>query len=205
MTGHFSSASCGPSIISRAAAKSSEEGTDISPNYGFILHPVKAMHQVFLTLGILVAALIALPLLARRRDVLPVAQTKYYLLYFVCLGLGFMGIELGMMQQFSLFLGHPNYALVVVLAALLFFSSLGSLGSDRFKSRFAFWASRIAFSLVLLLCLCTFLVPLLLKHFIALPFSIKAVMTILIIAPQGFLMGMLYPWVLKRLVTPKRR
>lgn len=181
------------------ANKFRQETSGISPNYGFFLHPVKAMHQVFLTLGILVAALIALPLLLRRRDVLPIAETKYYLLYFICLGLGFMGIELGLMQQFSLFLGHPNYALVVVLAALLFFSSLGSLASNRIKGKFTSWASRIALTLVLLLVLCTVSVPPLLKGCIALPFVVKVSMAIAIILPQGFLMGMLYPLGIKAL------
>jgi Spermine/spermidine synthase domain len=185
------------------AMQSHREAKDISPNYAFFWHPLKAIHQVFLTLGLLVAALIALPLLVHRRDVSPVKQTRFYLLYFACLGLGFMGIELGLMQQFSLFLGHPNYALVVVVAALLFFGSLGSLATNRIKNKFPSWAAKIAFVLTLLLAVCAFSVPPLLKYCIALPFLVKTIMAIVIILPQGWLMGMLYPLGIKALGDAK--
>ena len=38
----------------------------------------------------------------------------------VDLGLGYLAIEIALLQKFGLFLGHPNYSLSVVLAALLF-------------------------------------------------------------------------------------
>src|SRR4029453_13958370 len=51
--------------------------------------------------------------------------------YFVLIGLAFLLVEMGMMQQLSLLLGHPLYALVVVLAGLLAASGAGALASDR--------------------------------------------------------------------------
>jgi hypothetical protein len=39
--------------------------------------------------------------------------------YFGGLGLGYLMIEMALLQKFGLFLGHPNRALSVVLAALL--------------------------------------------------------------------------------------
>src|SRR5690606_19514135 len=93
--------------------------------------PVVQLYKLIFALLVLAALLVGVPLLIHRKDILPLHQTKYYLGYFTCLGVGFMGIELGLMQKFSLFLGHPVYALAVVLAALLLFSSLGSLASTR--------------------------------------------------------------------------
>ena len=58
-----------------------------------------------------------------------------YLAYFSGLGLGFMFIEIVMMQKMVLFLGHPVYALSVVLAALLASTGIGSLISGRFALR----------------------------------------------------------------------
>jgi len=52
-------------------------------------------------------------------------------LYFACLGAGFILVEVGMIQKCVLFLGHPVYALAVVLSAILVFGGLGSRLSER--------------------------------------------------------------------------
>ena len=52
-------------------------------------------------------------------------------LYFSCLGLGFMLVEIALSQKFILFLGHPFYSLAVVLFALLVFSGIGSALSHK--------------------------------------------------------------------------
>jgi hypothetical protein len=79
---------------------------------------------------VLVLLFILVPLIFRggadRRE-LPVA----WLAYFSCLGVGFMLIEIGLMQRFVLFLGHPVYALTVVLFTLLLGGAIGSRMSKR--------------------------------------------------------------------------
>ena len=50
------------------------------------------------------------------------------------LGLGYLLIEVPMLQQFILFLGHPTYAVTVVLFSLLVSSGVGSLLADRLPS-----------------------------------------------------------------------
>jgi len=52
--------------------------------------------------------------------------------YFAALGLGFMYLEVCWMQKLTLFLGYPSYSLTVTLFALLLFSGLGSLLSNRY-------------------------------------------------------------------------
>src|SRR5262245_20281748 len=54
-----------------------------------------------------------------------------WLAYFSCLGVGFMLIEIGLMQRIVLFLGHPVYALTVVLFTLLIGGAIGSRVSRR--------------------------------------------------------------------------
>lgn len=51
--------------------------------------------------------------------------------YFACLGVGFMLIEIPLMQKLILVLGHPTLALTVVLAALLLGGGVGSGVSQR--------------------------------------------------------------------------
>jgi hypothetical protein len=80
----------------------------------------------------LVLATIVLPLRAALRDVggeLIAGGTCYFLL----IGVGFMMIEISLLQRMSIFLGHPIYALSVLLFAIILTSGGGSLLSDRFK------------------------------------------------------------------------
>jgi hypothetical protein len=55
-------------------------------------------------------------------------------LYFAGLGLGFMLIEVSMIQRLTLLLGYPTHSLTVTLCGLLVFSGLGSLASGRFAA-----------------------------------------------------------------------
>lgn len=53
--------------------------------------------------------------------------------YFSCLGVGFMLVEIPLMQKLILVLGHPTLALTVVLAALLLGGGIGSALSQRWR------------------------------------------------------------------------
>jgi hypothetical protein len=71
-------------------------------------------------LGISAAAALAfvyLPLRGPRRQ--GEAGTTRLVAFFGSLGLGYMAIEMALIQKFGLLLGHPNLALSVVLASLL--------------------------------------------------------------------------------------
>ena len=83
----------------------------------------------------LVVAFILGPLLLVRRRLraAPRQGRLSFLLYFATLGAGFIVVEVVLLQKCVLFLGHPAYALTVVLFALLLFSGLGSFLSGRFQ------------------------------------------------------------------------
>jgi len=49
-----------------------------------------------------------------------------FLLYFLFIGAGYILIEVGLIQKFVLFLGHPTYALTVVIFSMLVSSGVGS-------------------------------------------------------------------------------
>ena len=53
------------------------------------------------------------------------------MLCFGCLGLGYVLVEMVLVQKLTLYLGNPVYALAVVLCGMLIFSGLGSLLSAR--------------------------------------------------------------------------
>src|SRR5262249_56378626 len=78
----------------------------------------------------LVLALILPPLLwlGRKRPQAPAAALARWriALYFLAIGFAFLFVEIASIQRFVLFLGHPVYAIPVVLCAFLFFAGLGS-------------------------------------------------------------------------------
>jgi spermidine synthase len=80
----------------------------------------------------LLLAMIFVPLWwSRRRAVEPLPWGA--LAFFLCIGLGFMFVEIPLVQRLTLFLGHPTYALTVGLASLLCWSGLGSLWAGRWR------------------------------------------------------------------------
>ncbi len=78
---------------------------------------------------VLSCVLILLPLAARGRPRTP--HAALFLAYFACLGIGFLLVEMPLLQQFILFLGQPAYSFALVLFSLLLFSGLGSMLSVR--------------------------------------------------------------------------
>jgi hypothetical protein len=73
------------------------------------------------------------PLVLARAGVLRRTRAPLgWLVYFACLGAGFIVVEVALVQKCILFLGHPTYALAVVLFSLLLFSGIGSRLSGRF-------------------------------------------------------------------------
>jgi hypothetical protein len=121
----------------------------------------------------------------RRQRVLP-------LLYFVAVGLGYILVEIAFIQRFVLFLGHPTYALTVVIFLLLLSSGAGSLSSRRWLPNTA--RGRIPLLiLVLAIALYTWGLTSLLTSLIGLPFFMKLVVSAVVLVPLGFAMGMPFP------------
>lgn len=80
-------------------------------------------------------ATIVVPLLLRSRaiDLAPVRMVVMVpgALYFSAIGAGFMFAQIALIQRLSVFLGHPTYALGVLLFTMILSSGCGSLLSER--------------------------------------------------------------------------
>lgn len=117
------------------------------------------------------------------------------LLYFFSIGLAFLLIEIAFMQKFQLFLHHPIHAIAISLAGFLVFAGMGSMASGRLSERFARKnLAAVAAGGIGLLSLSYLL--LLDQAFIwlgYLPGGLKMLISLLLIAPLAFLMGMPFP------------
>jgi hypothetical protein len=135
--------------------------------------------------------LILLPLLFYRRQ--PRQRTKWQpwrlAAYFLAIGLAFLFLEIGFIQKFILFLHHPLYAVSIVLASFLIFAGLGSLLSQK-KRLPVLWpvAGIIVAGMIYL-----FGLQMIFASMIGLPFAAKAAVTVLLIGPLAFCMGMPFP------------
>lgn len=109
------------------------------------------------------------------------------LVYFGLLGLGFLFVEIPLMQRFILFLDQPIYAFTTVVAATLFFSGAGSLAAPRVSAR------RALPLLVVTILVYPLGLPFLFQALLGAPLPVRLVVTGLCFAPLGFLMGIPFP------------
>jgi hypothetical protein len=89
----------------------------------------QSSNVLFTTLGMLAALtvlLLGVPMFRYRRHHGLPRPPLSMTVYFACLGLGFMAVEMASIQTMTLFLGHPTYALTVILLGMLAFAGLGS-------------------------------------------------------------------------------
>src|SRR5262249_32606877 len=149
--------------------------------------------------AILVVLTIVLPALPAARRLPPrsiVSGTGYFLL----IGLGFMLVEIGLIERLSIFLGHPVYGLAVGLFGIIVATGAGSLLSDRLPlttpARALAWCALTAAYLALL----PLWLPAVTQAFEAPGIAVRAGIAFAAIAPAGLLMGFGFPTGM-RLVT----
>jgi hypothetical protein len=184
------------------------QGTASMLDWGYLILFATLIQAIFLSL-----IFILLPLWFRRRRLGSGAPRVRIGFYFLALGIAFLFIEIAYIQRFILFLGHPLYAIAVVLAGFLVFAGLGSAASRRlaswhetspvgdqsswtqsacaFLGRASLGLSIACISAIGLLYLV--LLPPLFSWVTALPDAAKVVISLLLLAPLAFFMGMPFP------------
>jgi predicted membrane-bound spermidine synthase len=162
----------------------------------------KAVPLLFRLMGISVAAtlvILLLPPLVLGTRLPRQKGLLVFLLYFLFIGAGYILIEVALIQKFVLFLGHPTYALTVVIFSMLTSSGLGSYFSRRVlnqsEGRWVVALGTIAILVALLGIVARYVLPIA----VGLPLWLKIAITVLMISPAGFAMGMPFPTGLKRL------
>lgn len=113
--------------------------------------------------------------------------------YFAALGMGFILIELALLQKLILLLGNPTMTFAILLFTLLASSGSGSLVSSRFIRNNTRNLVLVISGIAVLGMLYAALLPSIIYTTIVLPFELKAMVSIAILAPIGFLMGMPLP------------
>ena len=145
---------------------------------GYLVNIFVLAQAVLLALVILL-----LPLVKVRSLGTDARRIPKIMVYFACLGLGFLFIEIALIERFSLFLNSATASFSIVLAGMLVFSGAGSWFSSRFVDKPG-KGIKIAVGLIALSVIgyIIFLFPMI-QSLSALPLALKAGVVLLVIAP----------------------
>jgi len=180
--------------VLRNIAAGTGKGMDWRINLGVVV-----LGMLFIISLLAVAAFLILPLALHKHADEP-RTSMPALLYFIAVGFGFILVEVSLIQRFVLFLGHPTYALTVVVFLLLLFSGAGSVAARK-------WISGGARLLPLLVAITALIglllvaLPGLLSATVGFAFFPKLLISGAVLAPLGFLMGMPFPTGLRLVPT----
>ncbi|MDR2922296.1 MAG: hypothetical protein LBU85_03010 [Treponema sp.] len=165
---------------------------DISEEWGYLL-----------LLGMLVQAcifgfiVIVIPLIARRRELFrskaDTGSTIGVIFYYAGLGLGYMLIEIYLIQRLGVFLSNPTYSASIVITVMLIFSGLGNLASSLLKKVRIFVVPVACLFIVGSLLFYIFGLDDFLFRFHSAALSMRILAAAAIIAPAAFFMGVPYP------------
>ena len=138
---------------------------------------------------VLALAFILLPVVLFMRKELNRTHLGRFLVYFTGLGMGFIAIEITLMQKLVLFLGHPLYSITVTLFSMLVFAGIGSMLSNRWFHSPTSWAWVVPIGLAVLLGLFILLSPAMVAAWIGWPTAVRIFVCIVILAPISLLLG----------------
>ncbi|WP_026293518.1 hypothetical protein [Rudaea cellulosilytica] len=134
--------------------------------------------------------LVAIPVLLGWRTIFSRTPGQLrVILYFACLGLGYIMVEVALIAKFVLPLGNPTVSASILITGMLVFSGLGSLTSERFMDRAKVTMPIIFVAIGALLIAYGFVIDPILDAIGRLPYALRLVCCFLLIAPPAFLMG----------------
>ncbi|MCB9477876.1 MAG: hypothetical protein H6683_03385 [Deltaproteobacteria bacterium] len=141
-----------------------------------------------------VTAIILGPLFVVRRYRLLFRQHLKAGTYFALIGVGFLTVEIALMQSFILYLGHPTLTLSVFLSTLLVAGGIGaaisSLLGERRPRRAVLLAVMFLVGYALVLRL---VAPNIFAETLGLEAKMRSIITVLLLFPLGILMGIPFP------------
>ena len=172
----------------------------LQEEWGYIL--------LWATLAIAVVAglvLIAIPVVFGWRTIFSRYPGKFLgIVYFACLGLGYIMVEVGLIAHFMLALSNATVSASVLITGMLVFSGLGSFASERFLSRARTALPPIFLAIGAILIAYGFFLDKVLDPIGTLPYAWRLVCCFVLIAPPAFLMGFPMPTAMTSLALLKK-
>lgn len=163
------------------------------PRYGALGGNLQATYLLVTLLAIctlFVVAIIGWPLAAAGRPPMSWGTFAMAMTYFAGIGFGYMLVQIGLLQRFSVYIGHPTYTLAIVLFAMLLFTGAGSALSARLSIERAVWIpAGVAVCLVAL----TIALPGALAATVTAGLVTRTLVVVAAAGPLAMLLGMCFP------------
>jgi len=162
---------------------------DLSEEWGYVL----ALCTLALSI-VFGAFIILIPLIGRWRELFKRQKgTVRVIIYYAALGIGYMMVEIYLMQLLVFFLANPIFSNATVITAMLVISGIGALVAERYQGSkrrlIAYAAIGIAATMIFYLVF----LPGILDTLLGLPLVVKMLLAIVFIAPSAFFLGMPFP------------
>lgn len=151
---------------------------------------------LLLCLAVVCLATIVLPLaLQRRRAGATAGRGMFWpgALFFSLIGAGFMLLEIGLLQRLSVFLGHPTYALGVLLFTLIASTGCGSLLSERLPLGARRFVLALPCGMAAAILAAWQLLPGIMTRMVAASLPARAIASVALLLPLGLLLGLFFP------------
>jgi hypothetical protein len=143
---------------------------------------------------LLVAVIIGWPLIRSGRPPMPPGTFAVTMAYFATIGFAYMLIQIGLLQRFSIYLGHPTYTLAIVLFSMLLFTGLGSLTSERIPIRAGGRFRIVPIAIALALVVTVLTLNGVLARTVTAGLPVRTAVALLFAAPLSMLLGMCFPF-----------
>ncbi|MEN8250260.1 MAG: hypothetical protein ABFS32_15105 [Bacteroidota bacterium] len=157
---------------------------------------------LFVSIAVLNLALVFIPLYRIKKKIV---REKFRmlgipLLIFICIGLGFMMLEISLFQKLILFLGSPTIALSILLSTLL-----AGMGAGSYYGKYIYVNNPrklllISTLIIIVLGIIFFTIhPFVLNKLLVFSLGIRAFICVLMILPLAFFLGIPFPSAIKLL------
>ncbi|MBN1609630.1 MAG: class I SAM-dependent methyltransferase [Polyangiaceae bacterium] len=179
-----------PSQLLHPGALGSQQAGVISGN----LTATVTLGILLLVVAVLVLAVIIGPLIQAGYRGLAPRQFGAGVVYFGLIGTGFMLTQIGFMQRFSVYLGHPTYAVVIVLFSMILATGAGSALSDRIGVESGLkWVAVMPVATALVLLAVALLIPSVTERTVEYGLAIRALLTCALVVPLSAMLGTFFP------------
>lgn len=166
---------------------------DDSPYFYKVVRGVPAEY-LWLLSGILFFSLLFVSIPYSRLSKAEAKPVLFRLIIFICIGLGFMMLEISLFQKLVLYLGSPTISLSILLASLLIGMGMGSYNGNKiYANNLKKRISVISLLIVAFGILTILFYPILLNEMLVFGQVLRSVTVFFLLLPFGFLLGIPFP------------
>jgi len=144
--------------------------------------------------GVVISLVLLVMAVRDRRCEASAGQLSAAIVYFMLLGIGFMLVEISLIQKLVLYLGYPVLSLSTLLFAILISGALGSLFTQRWPAEKLANVVMVAAAGIVLYGLASqYLYPTIVDATLAYDIRWRCLITMVMLFPLGFCLGMPFP------------